>query len=389
MTRVSKEKRVEFTIKAGSPEKLKNGWVVVGAFAGGDLTVAARALDNASDGAIAAVLAQGDLDEKAGSTLMLHAVRGVAAPRVLLVSLGKADALRGDYLQALREFDRSIDTFARFRVSDYLANSLREKAAVQLILARPGEADATIRRAVGLLPKLEDSGLATEVLLTQAGIQIARGQLREAHAALAEARTRGAVDADPAVLELRLRWLSAGGEVGQARLLAEHHLPGSGGGKSSSDGVLLAAVQAALRGHDIPLAKAWRRAVATPGAQGEGPSAVSVALAGGLIDRASGAPTAALAQADRAAQLAGPRASPDSEIQTGVLRTMALLATHQYGPASAIMGELEKYAESDYRVAWVMPRLYQALGDKQAAAAAQGRAEGLSGERDVALEPLL
>ena len=93
LTRVSKEKRVEFTIKAGSPEKLKNGCVVVGAFAGGDLTVAARALDNASDGAIAAVLAQGDLDEKAGSTLMLHAVRGVAAPRVLLVSLGKADAL--------------------------------------------------------------------------------------------------------------------------------------------------------------------------------------------------------------------------------------------------------------------------------------------------------
>jgi DNA-binding winged helix-turn-helix (wHTH) protein/tetratricopeptide (TPR) repeat protein len=304
-------------------------------------------------------------------------------------NLGKADALRGDYLQALREFDRSIDTFARFRVSDYLANSLREKAAVQLILARPGEADATIRRAVGLLPKLEDSGLATEVLLTQAGIQIARGQLREAHAALAEARTRGAVDADPAVLELRLRWLSAGGEVGQARLLAEHHLPGSGGGKSISDGVLLAAVQAALRGHDIPLAKAWLRAVATPGAQGEGPSAFSVALAGGLIDRASGAPTAALAQADRAAQLAGPRASPDSEIQTGVLRTMALLDTHQYGAASAIMGELEKYAESDYRVAWVMPRLYQALGDKQAAAAAQGRAVGLGGERDVALEPLL
>lgn len=304
-------------------------------------------------------------------------------------NLGKADALRGDYLQALREFDRSIDTFARFRVSDYLANSLREKAAVQLILARPGEADATIRRAVGLLPKLEDSGLATEVLLTQAGIQIAQGQLREAHAAMAQARARGAVDADPAVLELRLRLLSAGGEVDQARLLAEHHRPGSGGGKSISDGLLLAAVQAALRGHDIPLAKAWLGAVATPGTQDEGPSAFSVALAGGLIDRASGASTAALAQADRAAQLAGPRACPDSEIQTGVLRTMALLDTHQYGAASAIMGELEKYAESDYRVAWVMPRLYQALGDMQAATAAHGRAEGLSGERDVALEPLL
>jgi leucyl aminopeptidase len=93
LTRVSKEKRVEFTIKAGSPEKLKCGCVVAGAYANGDLTAAARALDKACDGAIAAVLARGDLDDKAGSTLMLHDLAGIAAPRVLLVSLGKADEL--------------------------------------------------------------------------------------------------------------------------------------------------------------------------------------------------------------------------------------------------------------------------------------------------------
>ena len=73
MTRVSKEKRVEFTIKAGSPEKLKNGCVVVGVYAGGDLTASARALDKAAEGAIAALLARGELDDKAGATLMLHA----------------------------------------------------------------------------------------------------------------------------------------------------------------------------------------------------------------------------------------------------------------------------------------------------------------------------
>lgn len=84
---------MEFTIKAGSPEKLKSGCVVAGAYANGDLTAAARALDKACDGAIAAVLARGDLDDKAGSTLMLHDLAGIAAPRVLLVSLGKADEL--------------------------------------------------------------------------------------------------------------------------------------------------------------------------------------------------------------------------------------------------------------------------------------------------------
>ncbi len=93
MTRVSKEKRVEFTIKAGSPEKLKNGCVVVGVYAGGDLTASAKALDKAADGAIAALLTRGELDDKAGATLVLHDLPGVAAPRVLLVSLGKADEI--------------------------------------------------------------------------------------------------------------------------------------------------------------------------------------------------------------------------------------------------------------------------------------------------------
>ena len=87
--------------------------------------------------------------------------------------------------------------------------------------------------------------------------------------------------------------------------------------------------------------------------------------------------------------LAGDRASPDSEIQTGVLRAMVLLDTHQYAAASAIMGELEKYSESDYRVAWVMSRLYQSLGDAQTAATARTRAKALGGERDIAAEPVL
>ncbi|WP_374483474.1 leucyl aminopeptidase [Zoogloea sp.] len=84
---------MEFTIKAGSPEKLKSGCVVVGVYAGGELSTAAQALDKASAGALATILARGDLDDKAGATLLLHSLPGVAAPRVLLVSLGKVSEL--------------------------------------------------------------------------------------------------------------------------------------------------------------------------------------------------------------------------------------------------------------------------------------------------------
>jgi leucyl aminopeptidase len=84
---------VEFTIKTGAPEKLKTGCIVVGVMDGKALTPAAASLDKAAQGVIGAVLERGDLDSKAGTTLMLHALPGLPCPRVLLVSMGKSGEL--------------------------------------------------------------------------------------------------------------------------------------------------------------------------------------------------------------------------------------------------------------------------------------------------------
>jgi leucyl aminopeptidase len=78
---------MEFSIKALSPEAAKTGCVVVGVHAAGELTAPARRIDQASRGALRAAL--GDLSGKAGSTLLLRALPGVAAERVLLVGLGE------------------------------------------------------------------------------------------------------------------------------------------------------------------------------------------------------------------------------------------------------------------------------------------------------------
>jgi leucyl aminopeptidase len=80
---------MEFSTKAASPEKQRTGCLVLGIFEGGKLTDAARAVDAASGGHIARVLGHGDLEGRAGATLLLHAVPKVAAERVLLVSLGR------------------------------------------------------------------------------------------------------------------------------------------------------------------------------------------------------------------------------------------------------------------------------------------------------------
>jgi len=94
---------VEFSIKQSSPEKQRSGCVVVGVYEGGKLSPAAQALDKAAAHQLSDLIARGDLDGKAGSTLLLHHANGIAAERVLLAGLGKAAEFGvKQYLDALR-----------------------------------------------------------------------------------------------------------------------------------------------------------------------------------------------------------------------------------------------------------------------------------------------
>ncbi len=80
---------MQFSIRALTPEKAKTACLVLAVFAGNSLARAAQAADKAAAGALRRVLAQGDLAAKAGATLLLQQIPGIAAERVLLVSLGE------------------------------------------------------------------------------------------------------------------------------------------------------------------------------------------------------------------------------------------------------------------------------------------------------------
>ncbi|KAG0192403.1 hypothetical protein DFQ28_009356 [Apophysomyces sp. BC1034] len=71
----------------------KSDCIVVGVFDAQTLSGAAQKLDAATGGLVSRLVKRGDLDSKAGSTLMLHEVAGIGAARVLLVGLGKQHAL--------------------------------------------------------------------------------------------------------------------------------------------------------------------------------------------------------------------------------------------------------------------------------------------------------
>ncbi len=80
---------MEFSVKSGSPEKQRTGCVVVGVYEGRKLTGSAQMIDRAVKGFITDVLRRGDLEGKAGTTLLLQSVEGVPSDRILLVGLGK------------------------------------------------------------------------------------------------------------------------------------------------------------------------------------------------------------------------------------------------------------------------------------------------------------
>jgi leucyl aminopeptidase len=91
---------VEFSIKTLSPETAKTGCVVLGVYQGGELTAAARRVDQVAKGALKKAL--GDISGKTGSTLLLRALPGVAAERVLLVGLGEKNTGEAAYRDAVR-----------------------------------------------------------------------------------------------------------------------------------------------------------------------------------------------------------------------------------------------------------------------------------------------
>ena len=80
---------MEFSIKSGGPERIRSGCIIIGVFEPRKLSAAGTSLDRASRGQLTAALKRGDMEGKAGTTLMLHQVPRVSAARVLLVGLGR------------------------------------------------------------------------------------------------------------------------------------------------------------------------------------------------------------------------------------------------------------------------------------------------------------
>jgi leucyl aminopeptidase len=122
---------VEFSIKSGSPEKQRTACVVVGVFESRKLSLPAELLDNAARGYLAELLRRGDMEGKAGNTLLLHKVPGTEADRVLLVGLGKEREFREkEYRAAIATAVRTLNETGGFDGTLYLTELPVKKRGV-------------------------------------------------------------------------------------------------------------------------------------------------------------------------------------------------------------------------------------------------------------------
>ena len=156
--------------------------VIVGQFADKSLTPAAQAVDDASGGRLQALSEAGDLTGKTGATAMLHALPGVAAPRVLVVGLGDAGKFgTAQYLKAVGDAIRALrNGSVRSALLTLSEVPVKERDAAWNLRQAAIAADHAMYRYVATLgtknKKREEKGLETLHLVGDDGAALAQGK---------------------------------------------------------------------------------------------------------------------------------------------------------------------------------------------------------------------
>lgn len=94
---------MEFSIKSKDSEKQRTGCLVIGVFETRKFASGADSFGKDTQRALTEILARGDMDGKAGTTLLLHNVPALPAERLLMVGLGKEKEFHDkEYCAAIR-----------------------------------------------------------------------------------------------------------------------------------------------------------------------------------------------------------------------------------------------------------------------------------------------
>ncbi|MDG2516939.1 leucyl aminopeptidase [Lysobacter soli] len=172
---------LEFDLNRDAPAAAHTDCIVVGAFADNSLTPAAKALDEASNGRIRALLERGDASGKTGKTALLHDLPGVAAPRVLVIGLGEAGKFGvPQYLKAVGDAARTLKSgpvsTALFTLSE-LDVAGRDKAwNIRQAIIAADHACYRYTATLGTSRKKDEPGLRALSVQGDDAVALAQGQ---------------------------------------------------------------------------------------------------------------------------------------------------------------------------------------------------------------------
>ena len=157
---------MEFSTKAGTPDRIKSGCVVVGVYADRKFTPSASLVDIASGGALAGAAKRDDLPAKRGSVLLMTGLTGLASDRVLVVGLGKKEELKAKGLaEVVRAAVKTLDTSgagsALFTLAEVPIAGMSAADNVRNIIVAAREA---VFRSDELKSQKEDAGSLAKIV---------------------------------------------------------------------------------------------------------------------------------------------------------------------------------------------------------------------------------
>jgi leucyl aminopeptidase len=183
---------MEFIVKSGTPEKQRTGCIVVGIFESRKMSAVAHQIDEVSGGAIGAILRRGDLEGKAGQTLLLHNIPNLPSERVLLVGCGKEKEFsEGRYRDATARSIAALKDTGTTEITSYLTEldvkgrdiawKLRQAVEVteaalyrfDRLKSKPNNQRRALKRVVLAVPKRSDLGPGEQAI--REGQAIAEG----------------------------------------------------------------------------------------------------------------------------------------------------------------------------------------------------------------------
>ena len=352
------------------------------------------ALGQAYTGRAVAAAAQGEYDVALADFSRARIALELAGDMLALARVeaneGIVSAKRGRHVEALAAYRKAAQRFERFGALNELALTLASQADAQLALLQPADALATAERARPLISRLENRDTRQSLQTRHAAALAANGRLTEARSLLSRLTSDLAAHPSPVPLSM----------VQSTQAHLDFH---------SSDFETAAALAArAVREFDNPdylreRGAAWLLLTRALRAQGDDGSAAAEVER--LHEWAKGRSTpplpayAALADAeeawarreleashrayDMALAAAEKAAVPIDTAEVVVSYGTSLVAEGELERASAVVGQVARWADRDFACALLQVRYYRALGKVEVWQAALKRARGLAGERVI------